>query len=228
MTTPDSVVQRDTAGVSNHSDELVLHLIWSEWENMPCLVSPAALEAAQRATAHDAPHPPMNIGDVRRSGDLDQLEELLDGYYGVTLEQYAAAIEAAAGRSAGGGDIAARLAALDDIDFGGVETATDEYDNLPADDHDFREDQVAWDEPVVRYWDVICQATPTSLPSDLAARYCSDHYATGSPGSSGDLMGSWVDPARLDELIAELEARGYVVHRRSSDVVNRESSGLGG
>jgi len=220
-------VQRDTANVPKRPDELVLHLIWSEWENMPCLVSPAALEAAQRATAHDAPHPPMNVGDVRRSGDLDQLEDLV-GAWGASLEQYAAGIEAAAGRSDRSGDIAARLAALDDVDFAGVYTATDEYDVLPADDHDFREELVAWDEPEVRYWDVISQATPTSLPSDLAERYSSDHYATGSPGSSGALMGSWVDPARLDELIAELEARGYVVHHRSSDVVNRESSGLGG
>lgn len=75
-------------------------------------------EGAQRA-AHDAPHPPMNIGDVRRSGDLVQLEDLL-GSYEASLEQYAAAIEAAVGRSAGGGDIEARLAALDDIDFTGV------------------------------------------------------------------------------------------------------------
>jgi hypothetical protein len=168
----------------------------------------------------------MNIGDVRRSGDLDHLEELLDGYFGASLEQYAAAIEAAAGRSAGRGDIGARLAMLDDVDFAGVHTATEEYDGLPADDYDVREDLVAWDEPVVRYWDVIIRATPTSLPSDLAERYSSDHYATGSPWSSGALIGSWVDPARLDELLAELAARGYVVHHRSSDIVNRESSGL--
>ena len=70
------------------------------------------------------------------------------------------------------------------------------------------------------------RATPNSLPSDLAERYCSDHYATGSPISSGALIGSWVDPSRLDELLAELAARGYVVHHRSSDIVNRESSGL--
>ena len=226
MTTPDPGARRETASVSKRSDELVLHLIWSEWENMPCLVSPAALEAAQRATADDAPRPPTNIGDVRRSGDLDHLEDLLDGYGGASMEQYAAAIEVAAGLPVGGGDIAARLAALDDVDFAGVDAATDEYDYLPADDHDFREEQVAWDEPEVRYWDVISQATPNSLPSDLAERYVPDHYATGSPGSSGALMGSWVDPARLDELLAELEARGYVVHHRSSDIVNRESSGL--
>ena len=225
MTTPDPGAQRETASVSKRSDELVLHLIWTEWQNMPCLVSPAALEAAQRATADDAPRPPTYIGDVRRSGDLDHLEELLDGYFGASLEQYAAAIAAAAGRPAGGGDIAVRLAMLDDVDFAGVETATDEYDRLPGDDYDVREDLVAWDEPVVRYWDVISRATPTSLPSDLAERYSSDHYATTGPWSSGALIGSWVDPARLDELLAELEARGYVVHHRSSDIVNRESSG---
>ena len=224
MTTADLVAQCDTSNMSEREDELVLHLIWSEWEGMPCLVSPAILEEARRATAEDAPHPPTNIGDVRRSGDLDQLEDLLDGY-GASLEQYAAAIEMAAGLPVGGGDIAARLAALDAVDFAGFDAETDEYESLPADDHDFRDEQVAWGEPEVRYWDVISQATPNSLPSDLAERYVSDHYATGSPCSSGALIGSWADPARLDDLLAELEARGYVVHPRSSDIVNRESSG---
>lgn len=212
----------------NQSDELVLHLIWTEWEDMPCLVSPATLLAAQRATAPDAPHPPMYVKDLRRPGQLEELEELLDGHFGATVEQYVAAIEAAAGRPSKGGDLAARLAALDDFEFAGDDVTTDDYDGLPADDHILDpDDGVQWGEPEVRYWDVISKATENDLPWDVDASYTADSYATGSPGSSGAHIGSFVDPDRLEELIAEVEALGYVVHRRDRDIVNRESSGLG-
>lgn len=43
----------DTERVAKQSEELVLDLIWMEWENMPCLINPATLLAAQRATAAD-------------------------------------------------------------------------------------------------------------------------------------------------------------------------------
>lgn len=202
----------DTGQVPKRRDELVLHLIWTEWEGAPCLVSPATLDAAQRATADDAPHPPMNFGDVRRSADLDQLKELLEDHGNASLKQYVVGIESVAGQS-GDGDIATRLASLHGFDFRGDDTATDDYEYLPGDDVDFREEQVAWDEPEVRYWDVIARATSGDLPADLAAEYCSDYHATGSPGSSGAYIGSWVDAARLDELIVEIEARGYTVNR---------------
>ena len=78
---------------------------------------------------------------------------------------------------------------------------------------DFREERIAWDEPEVRYWDVIAGATARDLPSDLVAEYCINSYATGSPGSSGSFIDSSVDPLRLVDLVAQLEARGYTIHR---------------
>ena len=193
-------------------DEWVLHLIWSEWDNVPYLVSPETLAAAQRATAADAPRPPMNFGDVRRSGDIDTLEDLLSGY-GASPEQYIAAIERAAGRPPGSGELSTRLKAVDDFVFAGEHEVTDDYDYLPGDDVDYREEQIVWDEPVVRYWDALAGATACDLPSDLATEYCVDRYATGSPGSSGSFIDSSVDEDRLAELVAELEAWGYTVIR---------------
>ena len=155
----------------------------------------------------------MNFGDVRRSGDLDALEHLLSGYGEASLEDYVSAIERAAGRPSGAGDLATRLAALQDCEFGGESTATDDYDCIPGDDVEYREEQIAWDEPEVRYWNVIAGATARDLPSDLVVKYCVDSYATGSPGSSGAFIDSSVDPLRLADLVTELEARGYTIHR---------------
>ena len=192
-------------------DERILHLIWSDWDNVPYLVSPETLAAAERATADDAPRPHMNFGDVRRGGDIDELEDLLSWHGDASLEQYIAGIERAAGRPPGSGALWTRLKALDDFVFEGDDTATDDYDYLPGDDFDFREEQIPWDEPQVRFWDVLAGATARDLPSDLAAEYCTDQYATGSPGSSGAFINSSVDEDRLAELVAELEARGYTV-----------------
>ena len=119
-------------------------------------------------------------------------------------------IERAAGRPAETGEIATRLEALRDFVFKGDDTATDDYDYLPADDVDFRDEQVAWDEPAVRYWNMIAGATARDLPSDLT-KYCADRHATGSPGSSGAFIDSSVDPDQLAVLITELEARGYTI-----------------
>lgn len=192
-------------------DERVLHLIWSDWENVPYLVSSESLAAAERATADDAPRPPMNFGDIRRSGDLDALEDLLVGYDFSSLEQYVAGIERAAGRLPGSGDPGTRLKSLDDFVFEGEREATDDYNYLPGDNEDFREEQIAWDESDVRFWGELAGATARDLPSDLAAEYCADQYATGSPVSSGAFINSSVDEDRLAELVVELEARGYTV-----------------
>ena len=192
-------------------DERVLHLVWSDWENVPYLVSPENLAAAERATADDAPRPHMNFGEVRRGGDIDELEDLLSWHGDASLEQYIAGIERAAGRPPGSGDLFMRLRALDDFDFAGEDEATDDYDYLPSDDVDLGEEQIALDEPEVRFWDVLAGATARDLPSDLAAGYCTDQYATDSPGSSGAFINSSVDEDRLAELVAELEARGYTV-----------------
>lgn len=196
------------------ANDRVLHLIWSAWDaDVPYLVSSESLAAAQSATAEDAPRPPMNFGDVRRSGDIDELERVLSGWCGASPEQYVEAIERAAGRRPDSQDLVMRLHAVSDYAFEGERTATDEYECLPGDDEDFREEQIAWDEPEVRYWSVIAGATADDLPSDLAAEHCVDRYATGSPGSSGSFIDSSVDPDRLNELIAELEVRGYAVLR---------------
>lgn len=194
--------------------ERVLHLVRSEWNgDVPYLVSSATLAEAERATADNAPRPPMNFGDVRRSGDVDELEHLLSEYGGASPEHYVSAIERAAGRSPAAGDVVTRLKALHDCKFDGDDTATDDYECVPGDDVDFREERIAWDEPEVRYWDVIAGATARDLPSDLVAEYCINSYATGSPGSSGSFIDSSVDPQRLVDLVAQLEARGYTIHR---------------
>lgn len=107
------------------SDGLVLHLFSYEWQgDVPLLVSPGTVEAARRATADEAPHPPMDFGDACRTGDLIELEELLGCDFRVSLEEYVAGMEAAARRSPEGGDVAARLVALDDFDFAGDDTPT--------------------------------------------------------------------------------------------------------
>ena len=82
-----------------------------------------------------------------------------------------AGIEAAAGRPSEGGDLATRLAALDDFEFAGDDTETEDYDSLSAHDEDVRDEEIPWDEPAVRYWDVISNATENDLPADLAERH---------------------------------------------------------
>ena len=66
---------------------------------------------------------------------------------------------------------------------------------------------------VVRFWDVLAGATARNLPSDPAAKYYVDRFATGSPGSSGSFIDSSVDPDRLADLVADLEVRGCAILR---------------
>ncbi len=160
-------------------DERILHLIWSDWDNVPYLVSPETLAAAERATADDAPRPHMNFGDVRRGGDIDELEDLLSWHGDASLEPYIAGIERAAGRPPGSGALWTRLKALDDFVFAGEDEATDDYDYLPGDDFGFREEQSPWDGPQVRSG--TCSPERPAPVSGLAAAYCTDQYASGSP-----------------------------------------------
>jgi hypothetical protein len=74
----------------------------------------------------------MDVNDLRRSGDLADLEDFLDGHFGATLEQYVAGAETASVRPSEGGDLAARLAALDGFEFAGNDATSDKYDGLPA------------------------------------------------------------------------------------------------
>jgi hypothetical protein len=144
------------------------------------------------------------------------------------LEQNAAEIEAAADTPSMGGDFAVRLAALDSFEFAGDDATTDECDGLPAADHILDPDGgVQWCEPKVLYWDVVSNATENDLAKGLAKASRANQYATGSPGSSGAHIGSFVDPDWLEELIVELEARGYVVYLRAQDVIDRVSTALG-
>ncbi len=202
--------------MSATDEHTAYHVLWSEWDDAWYVVTEATVHAAQLAMADDAPRPPMTFGDLRRSSDpddIEQLESLLEEWSEASLEHYLTAIERAAGQARADGGLTGRLAALSDVDFEGTDEPSDDYEYLPGDDVDFRDEQIPWDEPEVRYWDVITRASGVDLPADLVERYCTVRHATGSPGSSGSYIGTSVDESKLDELVDVLRSRSHVVVR---------------
>ena len=95
----------------------MLHVTWSPFEPIAHVVSGATMALA--AGADNAPVI-VDFGDLRRSGDLDELADRLDQLCQGSLEEYIEAIERSAEREPESGDLGQRLAALDDVVFDGV------------------------------------------------------------------------------------------------------------
>jgi hypothetical protein len=92
--------------------------VWrSPFEDVAHVVSGATLALA---TAADNAPIIIDFGDLRRSGDLDELADRLDQLCQGSLDEYVGAIEFSTGREPGTGDLGQRLAALDDVVFDGV------------------------------------------------------------------------------------------------------------
>lgn len=165
------------------------------------VVSDATLQRARQAGERGVAE---CFGDLRRQGDLTEIERRLSDYdSAATLTGYVEEIERSIGCESGNSDIAARLASLGDVEFAGASTVKAEY---PADWEDFRtesERDAEWEDPEAQ---IIAQATMSDLPAEFVKKYCR---------SSSDMFGTDVDeyvPAELiDELVAALRAEGHEV-----------------
>ena len=191
------------AGSATTPDDRVLHLRWSPFDDVAHLVSPATINDA--GAADDAPYL-TDFGDLRRSGDIDELQNRLDRHCDGAVEDYVAAIERSAGRTPAADDLAARLEALDDVDFEGD-------DEMPSDATDFRPEWEIEEAPAEEWrgYNVIAKAMSDDVPEDIFNEFAVDSYGD-SPVFSGRID-SHVDADRLEAMIAALEARGYVIIR---------------
>src|SRR4051794_32623232 len=95
------------------------------------------VDAATLAAAEAADSAPYleTFGELRRAGEIADLEERLDNQYSVSLEAYVSTIETFAGRQPAGADLATRLTALSYVEFAGTEVG-DEW--CPGDHTQFR------------------------------------------------------------------------------------------
>lgn len=165
------------------------------------IVSAETLARASRAQEEaDAAPYYENFGDLRRSGDLAQLAERLEGW-DLSLDDYVSVIERAAERPGSSADLADRLAAVADVDFAGDDDA-----NAPADHTDFRSEHERESEVEDVYMSIIEGAMLGDVPEDVLQTSC----RTQSPRFSDGPL-SRVEPEQLDEMITALEARGYTV-----------------
>jgi len=188
---------------------MVLHVVWNtEDADIAYVVSSASLAEAAAAEEPDWNAMDQNFGDVRRSGDLEELKRQL-GYW-VDIESYLERIEESCGRQPASGDLAARLQALNDVDYGGetVDVDGDEI-TFPGDGDEL--DFEGGDVTVEPYWRVIYNAMNRDVPTDLRKAHCREREA-GSMAWWGRLDTSII-PGHLDTLITELESRGYTVRR---------------
>lgn len=193
----------------DQSAEKVLYVNWSPFEAVAHVVSGATMALA--AAADDAPVI-FDFGDLRRSGDLDQLSDRLDQLCQGTVDEYVEAIERSAGREPKGDELVERLAALDDVVFDGVpEEECDPSGGcqfLPADDDELFEldDEPA---PEFRGYAIIAKAMSDDIPIDIFKEFCESVYGN-SPAFSGHIDDR-VEAERLPALVAALESRGYTV-----------------
>ena len=188
-------------GAAHPHEERVLHVYRSQFDDVAFVVSPATMRAA--AAADNAPYL-ADFGDLRRSGDIDELTDRLDS--ALNINDYIGAIERFAGRTPSGGDLADRLKAVDDVEFDGD-------DNFPSDTTDFRSDDEIAEEPDqdFRGYEIIANATADDVPKDIFDEFGGDSYGD-SPAFSGQID-SHVAADRLEAMSTALEARGYTVVR---------------
>ena len=193
----------------DQTEAKVLHVNWSPFEAVAHVVSGATMALA--AAADDAPVI-IDFGDLRRSGDLSELADRLDQLCQGSVAEYVEAIERSAGREPESGDMASRLADLDDVVFDGVpEEECDPSEGcvfLPADDDELGEldDEPA---PEFRGYDIIAKAMSDDIPSDIFKEFCESVYGN-SPAFSGHIDDR-VEADRLPALVVALRARGYTV-----------------
>ena len=144
----------------------------------------------------------FTLGFFDGSGDLEQLSERLAAY-GITAEEYVAAIELSAGRSSGHAPLADRLSALHDVLFDGSDDA-----NAPSDATDFRTEQGLDTEVADPYLHIIETGMCADVPADILAEF----DAIQSPVFGEDELA--VVPAdRLEAMILVVEQRGFTVVR---------------
>ena len=194
------------------NDGKVLYVRWSPFDNFAHIVSAATIAEADAA---DEQPVLVDFGDLRRSGDLDTLGERLEQHGYGTLADYVAAIERSEGVQSSGADLGARLAALNEVDFEGLDGTEPGLDGedcyLPADDVGFLNEWEAEEAPAEEFrgYVVIARAMSSDIPSDLFEEFCASLHG-GSPGFDGH-VNDHVDAVGLPALIAALEARGYTV-----------------
>ena len=119
------------------------------------------------------------------------------------MEDYVGAIESAVNRMSAGPEVAARLAALHDVEFEG-----DDDKNAPSDSTDFRSEDELDNEVEDPYTHTIETRMCDDVPADILKAF----DAIQSP-IFVDYKSASVQAERLDEVIAALEARGFSVLR---------------
>jgi hypothetical protein len=191
----------------------VLHIVWSPFEDDVAHVVSATTIASAKA-ANDAPVP-VDFGDLRRNGDLEELGTRLDNFGEATVEEYVKAIEQSADRSPFGKDLSERLASLADVSFDGLSEEEFDPENgrfLTADSQDFRSFHEIEEAPddEFRGYQQIAFAMSSDIPTDLFEQFAGSRQGD-SPAFSGNIDES-VSADQLPALIAALEARGYTVH----------------
>ena len=201
----------DVAG-NDRSEPGVLYVVVDRWaEDGVYLVTAETVARAAEAAAQ--PGLPETFGELRRAGDLDELETRISQF--ADLDAYVAAIERAAGRPPASDRLEERLAALVDVEFEGDES--DPAGTMPSDAHETLDsEEWALDRPASRFWHVLAWATRSDVPRDLFRQFCEERDQ-GRPG--GDFLGYGVRNGALDALIAALEQRGYTVVRDATAIL---------
>ena len=192
------------ASGTNTPEDRVLYLRWSPFDGVAHLVSPETIRMAEAA---DSEPYVTDFGDLRRSGDVNKLQERLEQYCDGAVEDYVVAIERSAGRNpAAADDLAARLVALDDVEFGGD-------NDFPSDETDFRPDWEIEEAPAEEWrgYSIIANAMSDDVPADIFDEFGVETNGD-SPAFSGQID-SHVSADRLEAMIAALETRGFVIIR---------------
>lgn len=167
------------------------------------LVTQETLDAARAAQdAADAAPYYEDFGDLRRSGDLEMLAERLENW-DLSLNDYVAAIEQAAGRTPTSQDLGERLATLNDVDFDGDDDA-----NAPSDSTNFRSEDELDNEVEDHFTHTLETRMCEDVPVDIL-----NAFDAVQASMFVDYQAAFVTAERLDDMIGALEARGFTVIR---------------
>lgn len=167
------------------------------------LVTQETLDAARAAQdAADAAPYHEDFGDLRRSGDLEMLAERLETW-DLSVNDYIAAIEQAAGRTPATPDLGERLAALNDVDFDGDDDA-----NAPSDATNFRSEYELDNEVEDHFTHTLETRMCDDVPADILHAFDAVQNSMFV-----DYRSAFVTAERLDDMIVALEARGFTVIR---------------